>query len=186
MNNRFRFLLRTLKRIRKNVAPGFIIGVRLAPEDAPENKGFNIYEIQELVYDLAFSGIDYLHLSTVNFMDSSWYYPGSSLTNLKRISAICPDHIAIVVSGGIIGLEDAEKALEEGATLVALGKMAIANPDWPRQISNPDFVPKSLPLSRSDLASADASEMFIRYLRSYNMVLPGQYEPNESLGLIQV
>ncbi|MGN8055049.1 hypothetical protein ACTJKN_02175 [Pedobacter sp. 22163] len=76
--------------------------------------------------------------------------------------------------------------MEEVATLVALGNMAVANPDWPRQISNPGFVPKSLPLGRSELDSADASETFIGYLRSYNMVLPGQYEPNESLGLIQV
>lgn len=172
MVNRFRFLIETLKRVKSKVSSEFIVGVRLAPEDTSSLRGYNIYETQELIFELARNGMNYLHLNTVNYMDTSWNYPGTSLTNLKRISAICPDHIAIVVCGGITTIQDAEEALSQGATMVALAKGAIANPDWPRQIENPNFSPRKLPLSYSELSEVNASADLITYLDSFHLVSP--------------
>lgn len=56
--------------------------------------------------------------------------------------------------------------------MVALAKGAIANPDWPRQIENPNFLPRKLPLRYSELSEVNASAELIKYLDSFHLVSP--------------
>jgi 2,4-dienoyl-CoA reductase-like NADH-dependent reductase (Old Yellow Enzyme family) len=50
-----------------------------------------------------------------------------------------------------------------GADVVALGRAAIANPDWPREVAG-GALPRRPPLTRAELAARAVSPVFATYL----------------------
>ena len=48
-----------------------------------------------------------------------------------------------------------------------MGRVAIAHPDWPKNLKNPNYNPKPPPYSTLDLKKAALNENFISYMRNW-------------------
>ena len=79
-----------------------------------------------------------------------------------------PSDVALVAAGGIWTREDAEAVLERGADLVALGKSAILDPDWPLRSHDPAFEVVRGPLSEAEFAERAVGPAFVRYLERFD------------------
>ena len=80
---------------------------------------------------LAESGIDYLHLTEYDALQPAFTDNARSLVQLAR--EVAPS-LTIVANGSLSDCHRASQALEQGADFVALGKSALANPDWPMRV----------------------------------------------------
>jgi len=104
----------------------FIIGYRLSPEEL-ENPGITIEDTEKLVSLLANSGIDYIHLSLANFLQTSIRTPGLKKLLIDRIEEIVDKRVAIIGVGQINNKESLETALSLGYDLLAVGMAALAD-----------------------------------------------------------
>jgi 2,4-dienoyl-CoA reductase-like NADH-dependent reductase (Old Yellow Enzyme family) len=77
------------------------------------------------------AGPDYIHISTHKGLEEVWD-SGRNLADWAHELASCP----IVACGGLNDPDRAERLLAEGkADFTAMGKGALADPDWPRKIA---------------------------------------------------
>lgn len=168
--NRARFLLRVTEEIRKAVPAPFIVGVRLLPEDTPKARGFDIDETTEVLGWLADRNVDYVHLSGKDVRGNPWKYPEGSFTHVARFRKALPGTVSLIACGGIQTEGDAQAAFREGADLVALGKAAITDPDWPKRAQEPGFKPKAIPMTPDEAKARAISPPFIKYLQTMKMI----------------
>ncbi|HEY8380223.1 MAG TPA: tRNA-dihydrouridine synthase, partial [Nannocystis sp.] len=161
--NRARLLRTITRRIRAAVPPPFVVGVRISPEDFGNLRGFDLDESLQLAAWLADDGIDYLHVSLWDVFKNTIKRPDEHPIPLFRRAL--PAEVVLVVAGKIWTLADAETTLARGADAVALGKAAILNPDWPRRIEDPTFVPERGPLTPARLRELAVGDRFVTYLR---------------------
>ncbi|KYF75899.1 oxidoreductase [Sorangium cellulosum] len=163
--NRARLLRETLRAVRAAVPASFVVGVRLSPEDFGQARGLDLDENLELARWLAEDGADFLHLSLWRSSKPSQKRPDKHPLPLFReaVGASLP----LVVAGGVWTRAEAEALLDMGATAVALGRAAIANPDWPQRIADPAWEPRRPPLTRAELYERGISETFAVYLRRW-------------------
>ena len=61
--------------------------------------------------------------------------------------------------------------LDDGAAFVALGRSAIGNPDWPRQVARADWAAVPPPWSAEHLRSVDVGAALLTYLESFDGLL---------------
>ncbi|HWV11520.1 MAG TPA: NADH:flavin oxidoreductase [Pseudomonas sp.] len=82
---------------------------------------------------LADAGVDFIHVT--EFEAWAPAFPGGrdSLVSLARRFA---PQVALIANGGLNDPERAAQARRDGANIVALGKAALANPDWPKRLTN--------------------------------------------------
>ncbi len=67
---------------------------------------------------------------------------------------------------------------ERGTDVIALGRAAILNPDWPRHLHEPGWEPLRPPVTRAQLAERAVSPVFATYLTRWRgFVVP---EPGEA------
>lgn len=165
--NRARLIRTVTRRVRTAVAPPFVVGVRISPEDFGYARGLDLDESLQLAAWLADDGVDFLHLSLWDVFKNSTKRPEEHPIPLFRRAL--PAHVPLVVAGKIWTRADAEAALDRGADVVALGKSAILNPDWPLQAArDPAFVPERGPLTPDALRERAISDRFVTYLRRFS------------------
>ncbi|VVD94824.1 NADH:flavin oxidoreductase [Pandoraea eparura] len=87
----------------------------------------------ELIFGtLAQAGVDYIHVTEFEAWKPAFGEEGHSLVSLARKYA---PGVAIIANGN---LHDPVRALEmlgDGADVIALGRGALSNPDWPHRVS---------------------------------------------------
>jgi len=167
--NRARLLRQVARAVRAACPAPFIVGVRLSPEDFGFAHGLDLDESLQVAAWLAEDGLDFVHLSLWDVRRNTAARPQAHATPLFR--AALPAAVRILVAGKIWSPADAEAELERGADLVALGRAAILNPDWPQRAARPDFAPERGPLSPAELGALAISDTFVAYLRQFpNMV----------------
>lgn len=173
--NRARFAREVVRACRRRVPSGFIVGFRLSFENAGVETGLDLDENIQVLRWLAEDGIDYGHVSHLNLAAPSVKYGGViALEYLRReIDRALP----LMVAGGVTSRADADRALELGADLVAVGRAAIGNANVPARFSRSE--PLCLPpYQRGELAKRGISIDFLRYLTtapplaSLNIVQP--------------
>lgn len=126
------------KRIKEFVPPNFILGLRIS-EGKVNNLNYRwdggSDTAKALLSEIGGMPIDYLHVAAEH---SGWesevrYSDGSSLTGLAREILDCP----VIANGKLHELKLAKKLLNSNqADLIAVGKSALANPDFVNKISN--------------------------------------------------
>jgi 2,4-dienoyl-CoA reductase-like NADH-dependent reductase (Old Yellow Enzyme family) len=163
--NRARLLRETVRAIRIATPKDFTVGVRISPEDFGQAKGLDLDESLQLAGWLAEDGIDFLHISLWNSQNNTQKRPDEHPVTLFR--AALPKEVRLVSCGSLWTREDAEKQLELGADCIALGRSAIANPDWPKQVAEPNFTPKRPPLTLAELEARALSPKFSAYMRNW-------------------
>lgn len=172
LENRARFLLEALRASRKRTPRGFTIGVRLSPENFGLAHGLDLDETLEVARRLASEGLDFLHLSLWDVSKHTQKYPEKHALPLFR--AALPSEVPIIAAGKVWTLAEAEAVLELGADVVALGRAAILNPEWPELARDPDWQPRRPPLTPAEYAELDLGPHFVSYLHKFrDMVAPG-------------
>ena len=76
--------------------------------------------------------------------------------------------MAIVAAGSIWTLDAAEAVLALGADAVAVGRAAIANPDWAHHAADPDWVPRRPPVTIEELRASGLNQSVAEYMRSFS------------------
>ena len=160
--NRARLLRETLRAVRAAVPASFVVGVRISPEDFGQARGLDLDESLQLARWLAEDGADFLHVSLWTSSKNTKKRPEAHPIPLFR--EVVPADVPIVVAGHLWTRADAEGALALGADGVALGRSAIANPSWPRDIEDPAWEPRRPPFTVAELGERGLSEKFARYM----------------------
>jgi 2,4-dienoyl-CoA reductase-like NADH-dependent reductase (Old Yellow Enzyme family) len=140
--NRFRLLKEIIEAVRAAVPAGFIIGLRLS-----EGKVNNLHyrwpdgaaTAKAVLTEVATAKPDYVHIAaeTGNWGAEAIYPDGSSYTGLaKQITGV-----PVIANGGLHQPKLAKQVLEEDhADVLAIGKAAMANPDWPLRIQRGESI----------------------------------------------
>lgn len=171
LDGRARLLFETLAAVKAAVSPGFTVGVRLSAE--VREQGVTLDDSLEVAGRVAAAGADYLHASLWDAFKPSAARPDTALTTLFR--AAVPTPCALVVTGSIWSPAQAATILQQGADLVGVGRAAIGNPDWARQIADPAWEPLRPPFTAEHLRSVEVSPAFLGYLQRF----PGLMAPQE-------
>ena len=158
---RARLLREITQRIRARCGPGFMLGVRVSLEDFGQAKGLDLDESLQVLRWLVEDGIDFIHISLwdVTRMTAK----RADEHPLALVRAIVPREVAVFAAGKIWSREDAEETLERGADVVALGRSAIVNPDWPQRVRSSVAIERP-PVTRAALAARAVSPRFVDYL----------------------
>lgn len=138
LENRARFALNILKKVRAKVGSRFLVGIRLSGEEKVEG-GITIEDA--CAYGKMFEDyVDYIHVSVGNYetmatwMISPMYRPEHAIVNLasamKKAVTKCK-----VVTVNALTAQTAEEALEnDDADLVAFARPLLADPYMPQKI----------------------------------------------------
>lgn len=165
LENRARLIRGVTRAVRSRVPAGFVVGVRISPEDFGNAKGIDLDESLTVGKWLAEDGIDFLHLSLWDVSKRSTKRPDAHVVPQFRASV--PEDVRLFVAGKIWTRSDAEQMLALGADFVALGRSAIANPDWAHRVVEPAWEPKRPPLTGKELLERALSPGFVDYMRRW-------------------
>lgn len=165
--NRIRLLLTIFRKIKSEVPPDFMVGVRLSPEDKPGFKGIDFDESLQLAEILSAEGADFIDVSAWDAFKKPDKYKDGEKTIIEYFRQRLPETTPVITAGKIWTREDAEKVLALGSDFVALGKSAIGIPDWPAKARDEKLKMQLPPYSVDHLKRADLSEPFIEYMRRW-------------------
>ncbi|ENV02687.1 MULTISPECIES: NADH-dependent flavin oxidoreductase [Acinetobacter] len=139
LEKRMRFpleIVKEVKRVIKQYAKRpFALGYRISVEEYDEN-GLRISDSLQLIDCLIDSGIDYLHVSLTDILNSK---PVDSVDEKLAIQSIIEHvnyRIPFISAGKIRTPHQALQALALGLPLVAIGKALVMNPDWVELTAN--------------------------------------------------
>ncbi|MBN7807849.1 MULTISPECIES: NADH:flavin oxidoreductase [Agrobacterium] len=82
---------------------------------------------------LADAGIDFLHVTEFIATKPAFDGTDQSLTKLARKFA---PNVPLIANGSAHSVDDVSAILDQGADMVAIGRSALANPDWPARVKN--------------------------------------------------
>jgi 2,4-dienoyl-CoA reductase-like NADH-dependent reductase (Old Yellow Enzyme family) len=162
---RARLIRETLRAVRTRVGRAFTVGVRLSLEDFGNARGLDLDEMLAVARGLADDGADFIHASLWDYKAMTKKRPDQHAVTLLR--EVLPRDVAIIAAGQVWTAADARALRERGADVVALGRAAILNPDWPRRIHDPDWQPLRPPITAAQLAERGVSPVFVGYLRKW-------------------
>jgi 2,4-dienoyl-CoA reductase-like NADH-dependent reductase (Old Yellow Enzyme family) len=167
LSKRMNFPLAVAQAVRSAIGPKLTAGFRVTPFEA-EADGYTLEDAKLLCNELARLGLDYISVSlddyrksrptgetrVYNSSDERSYAPTESpITAFARaISSRC----AVMASGGIKTLIDAEEAIKLGADLVAVGRAVVVDPEWLSKIrsKNEASILAGLPKDELEIAKA--------------------------------
>lgn len=129
--NRRRFLLAIIAEVQRIVAAhaaeGFILGIRLSPEEAG---GYGIEDTLAVMDAVIDAGVSYIHASLGDALNDRPRAGAGAPTTVERIVAHIRGRVPAIAAGGVRTPAQAEQALAMGLTCVAVGQGLVMNPDW--------------------------------------------------------
>ncbi|MGO8995669.1 MAG: NADH:flavin oxidoreductase [Polyangiaceae bacterium] len=171
IEGRARLIRETMRAVSAAVPRRFLVGVRLSPEDFGNAKGLDLDETIQVASWLCDDGADFVHLSLWDTSKKTAKRPESHALPLFR--AAIPREIPLVVAGKVWTRAEGEALLGMGASAVALGRAAIANPDWPHRIDDATWEPRRPPLTIGELRERGLNATFAEYMRGWKGFVAG-------------
>lgn len=158
--DRARFAADVVRAVRGAVGDGFPIGIRLS-QGKVNDHGYRWpggrADAEAIFGAVAEAGPDYVHVASEgrDWRETARIEDGLTITQLaKRVTSL-----PVISNGGMHDPEQAEMVLREGhGDVVALGRGALANPDWPvrlRDGSEFDAFDGEMLQPKANLQSAD-------------------------------
>ena len=165
LENRARVLFNVVAGIRDCCGEDFHIAVRLSPE----RFGMKTSDIVQVYKRLVKEGnVDMIDMSLwdcfklgadEDFADQRLI---DIFANLER------GDVKLAVAGKLYSAEDMQKCIDAGADMVAVGRAAVTNHDFPLQTrNNSKFVMRELPVPRATLREEGLSDTFISYMGNW-------------------
>tara|TARA_B100000427_G_scaffold327559_1_gene338584 strand:- start:411 stop:1508 length:1098 start_codon:yes stop_codon:yes gene_type:complete len=165
INDRSQFLFEIFNSIKNNVPKDFIVGIRLSPEIGELN--ISLEDSIELIKKVKTLGVDFIHLSCWDIYSPSLHYPKDPKRITEWITYSIDNLPPIISTGNIWSSEDAQNAMDQGADLVGVARVAIPYPDWAKNIEDTRYNPSKAPFSVQQLQDAQLSAPFINYMRKW-------------------
>ncbi|WP_079909348.1 NADH-dependent flavin oxidoreductase [Paenibacillus sp. 32352] len=123
-----------VKRAAKRYAKSsFLIGYRFSPEEA-ERPGITMTDTYELVEALSNKGLDYLHVSLMDFWSNARSGDELDRPRMELIKEKVAGRVPLIGVGSIHTAEEALKAYDAGIPLIALGRELLIDPDWVQKV----------------------------------------------------
>ncbi len=142
LENRARFAVGLIKRVRKAVGPDFPIYIRMNGDDHLEG-GITVDDAKEFAKLFVVAGVDALDISCGPFETHQWQFPNMYMpygTLLPLASAIKKAVDVPVIAVGKLDVFTAEKALKKGdADFAMFGRPLMADPDMPNKAKEGRF-----------------------------------------------
>ncbi|WP_288434383.1 NADH-dependent flavin oxidoreductase [uncultured Deinococcus sp.] len=107
----------------------FAVGYRFSPEE-PETPGITLDDSLALVDALADKGLDYLHVSLMEYASLPRRASDTAQSRLEQIVAKVAGRTPVMGVGSVHTPEQATQVLDMGAEFVALGRELLMDPDW--------------------------------------------------------
>ncbi|MDR7037949.1 2,4-dienoyl-CoA reductase-like NADH-dependent reductase (Old Yellow Enzyme family) [Methylobacterium sp. BE186] len=128
------FVTAIVEAVRAKAGPGVPVGVRISQGKVNDyaHKWPGREQDAEVIFGtLAEAGISYLHVTEHRAWEPAFKGGPDSLVALARRYA---PQVPLIANGGVQDRARAQEVLAAGADIVALGKAALANPDFPNRI----------------------------------------------------
>ncbi|HCA09348.1 NADH-dependent flavin oxidoreductase [Chryseobacterium sp.] len=134
LENRIRLSLEIVREVKKVVSEyadrPFLIGYRISPEEMPQQT-YGLQDTFILIDKLIEENIDYLHFSLLDAVNQK---PIDSEFSDEPISVVLYNYVnnrvPVLVAGGITTPAMADRVLDYGISMVAIGRTLVINPDW--------------------------------------------------------
>jgi 2,4-dienoyl-CoA reductase-like NADH-dependent reductase (Old Yellow Enzyme family) len=166
LDARARLIRETMRAVRSAVPRTFVVGVRLSPEDHGNARGLDLDESVQVARWLCDDGADFVHLSLWDSRENTRKRPREHAVPIFRTAL--PRDVALIVAGGVWTRADAESLLDIGASGIALGRAAIANPDWPLRAGDASWMPRRPPFTIAELRERGLNAKFAGYMRNWS------------------
>ncbi len=134
--NRVRFAAEICRAVREAVGPELTVGIRISQSKVSDNdhrwRG-GTEEAKAIFAALGATGIDFVHTTEYRAIAPAFEDGTPSL------AALAKEHsgVAVIANGNLDDPETAVSLLRDGAAdVVALGKAALANRNWPHRVRN--------------------------------------------------
>lgn len=138
---RMAFSKAVIKEVRRVVAEQanepFLVGYRLSPEELSK-PGITIDDTLKLVDVLSDQPIDYLHTSMGDRKRTSLLNKDDHETLNHKILTVINNRKPLIEVGNVQTPADAQEALADGATLVAMGRELLREPNWIEKVKAGD------------------------------------------------
>ncbi|MBV71075.1 MAG: NADH:flavin oxidoreductase [Myxococcales bacterium] len=162
VTNRMRLISNILDGIRQVCGSQFLLGLRLSPE----KYGIELSESIEVFRRLAETQtLDFLDVSLWDYKKKSDAQPDDERGLLDVFSLLERGQTKLTVAGKIQTASDVADVVARGVDFVGVGRAGILHHDFPALVmTDPNFRPRALPVSRDVLAREGVSPVFADYL----------------------
>lgn len=158
------FLRAIVHRVRERTGPSFLVGVRLSPK-LPQ-LDFHFPDALKVLDATLSLELDFIHLSCWN-IDEEGEFEGRNVPFTTWYAEKIDGLVPLITTGTVWTGEDAQRALDQGADLVGVGRVGIAHPNWPRLLEQ-DAAIQRPPFTEQHLSEAALSPVFIEYMRRWD------------------
>ncbi|WAH36461.1 NADH:flavin oxidoreductase [Alicyclobacillus dauci] len=132
--NRVRLLVEVSQAVRQAVGRDFAVGIRISQGKVNDftHRWANGEKDAEIIFkSLGKSGVDYIH-TTEHYANKPAFGEGPTLAELAKKYG----KVTVIANGNMDHPADAERIIvSKQADLIALGKAALANRDWPNRVA---------------------------------------------------
>lgn len=165
LENRSRLLFEIIDGVRAACGPDLSLAVRLSPE----RWGIETPEMIEVFGRLVAGGeVDLIDMSmwNVDKQPEDEAFKGQTITEL--FAGLPRGDARLVVAGRITSPADAQRILDLGVDVVALGRAGILHHDYPNLLAaDAAWQPRSIPVEPEVLHREGVSPTFVDYLRAF-------------------
>lgn len=174
--DRLKFSREVVGAVLAAVGPDYPVGYRLSPEEK-EVPGIRLPDTLALIEMLCQFPLAWLHISLSDLRQSSLVGDFTEPT-LELVAKAIAKRIPLIGVGSVKTREDADACLAMGADLVAVGRAAIIEPDWPRVVR--DGLSRRLKFPRQ---GAERDLVLPAGLANRVLSVPGWFEIEEEVPL---
>lgn len=133
LENRLRFPLAVVEEVKRVVTEHadrpFLVGYRVSPMEYEPN-ALQLSDTLELAGRLAELEIDYVHVSQSDVLNNTSESDAGQRLTIQQFLDRVSGQLPVIAAGGLRTPSQAEKALDLGLALVAIGKGLVMNPTW--------------------------------------------------------
>ena len=171
LENRSRALFEIISGIRSQCRPDFNLSIRFSPE----RFGQATADIVEIFQKVAQSGdVDFIDLSMWDVFKEAVDEEFAGRPLLEVFTELDRGATKLAVAGHLYTGADVQRALDLGADMVALGRAAVTNHNFPLLMEgDPTVAMRELPVSRATLANERLSPSFITYMSNWQGFVEG-------------
>lgn len=131
--DRLLFSRRVVEEVLKAVGPDYPIGYRFSPEET-ETPGIRWPDTERLLKMLMEYPLSWLHISLRHYKMASMVGDFNEPI-LQKFVEVVQKKVPVIGVGSVQRAVDADVCMRMGADLVAVGRAAITEPDWPQVIA---------------------------------------------------
>lgn len=150
--------------IDKYATKPFILGYRLSPEEI-EKPGIrledSLYFVEKIKHD-----VDYIHLSMGSYLRTSLNNPEDKKPILNYFIETIGPEVPLIGLGSVETPNEAQEVINKGASLVAMGRELLREPNWVEKVQRNDENSIRTTISASDMDELSIPTVMQTYLKT--------------------